>query len=181
MYTFISILRGINVSGQKKIKMEDLKTLYQSLDLTNVKTYIQSGNVIFSCPESDASELAKIIEDKIVEVFNFSVAVLIRTRNNFEQIIQNNPFLTDNKEDFSGLYVTFLAKAPTQSALDSIKLISLESDRFYISGTEIYGFCPDGYGKTKLSNNFFEKKLGVAATTRNWKTVNKLYDLSAGS
>jgi len=176
MKKYISMLRGINVSGQKKIRMEELKTLYNSLNFKNIKTYIQSGNVIFESPDSDISELANKIENKIKQTFGFSVTVIIRTKNEFHNLIVSNPFYGERKEDIKKLHVTFLSATPSASSLREIDKFKDKSDQMVIVGKEIYLFCPNGYGRTKLTNSFFEKKLNVSATTRNWKTVNKLYD-----
>ena len=176
MRKYISMLRGINVSGQNKIKMEELKVLYESLGLKSVKTYIQSGNVIFESPESDVSELVNKIETAIKQAFGFSVIVTIRTMNEFQHVVKNNPFYEKVKEDVKKLHVTFLSDTPSKSSLDLINKLENEPDEWFIAGKEIYLYCPNGYGRTKLTNNYFEKKLNVSATTRNWKTVNKLYD-----
>ena len=177
MNTFISMLRGVNVSGQKKIKMEELKALYESLNLKNVKTYIQSGNVIFECSHSNITELTNKIEKIIKQTFGFSVTVIIRTKNEFKHLIGNNPFYGERKEDITKLHVTFLADIPSHSSLSIMNELEDKSDQVAIAGKNIYLFCPNGYARAKLTNNYFEKKLNVSATTRNWKTVNKLYDL----
>jgi uncharacterized protein (DUF1697 family) len=169
------MLRGINVSGQKKIKMGELKKLYGSLDFKNVKTYIQSGNVIFECSDTNVSKLINKIERKIKNFFGFDVLVLIRTIPEMQKLIENNPFA---KKNTSKLHVTFLSDTPTQSPMDEINKIKDQSEEFFISDKEIYLFCPNGYGRSKLSNNFFERKLGLSATTRNWNTVNKLLELA---
>lgn len=98
MKKYISMLRGINVSGQKKIKMNELRTLYESLGFRPVKTYIQSGNVIFKSPASDTSELVSNIETKIKQTFGFSVSVIIRTASEFQHVINNNPFYGARKD-----------------------------------------------------------------------------------
>ncbi len=177
MIGYISLLRGINVSGQKKIRMEELKKLYESLDFTQVKTYIQSGNVIFESPDSDTSELVNRIETKIKQIFGFSVRVIIRTKNEFQHIINNNPFCGIRQEEITKLHVTFLSDTPAASTLNAIGEFENESDEWIIAGKDIYLFCPNGYGRTKLTNNFFEKKLNLSATTRNWNTVNKLHEI----
>jgi uncharacterized protein (DUF1697 family) len=179
MTTYISLLRGINVSGQKKIKMEELITLYESLDLKHIKTYVQSGNVIFDSSQKDISELSTMIQQKIKQVFGFPVSVFLRTQSELQRIIATNPFLNETSIDINKLYVTFLFDAPIESALSQMKEINTESDEFIISNKEILLHCPKGYGRTKYSNNFFEKKLGITATTRNWKTVTQLFAISA--
>ncbi len=178
MNVYISMLRGVNVSGQKKIKMDALKGLYESLGFNNVKTYIQSGNAIFETTDSDVPELTDRIEQKIEEVFQFSVPIILRTNDSFKKLIDGNPYYADRNVDVTKLYVTFLFSSPSDSSVESLDRLDYGSDEFTLIHEDIYLFCPGGYGKTKLSNSFLEKKLGVTATTRNWKTVNKLYELS---
>lgn len=177
MNTFISLLRGINVSGQKTIRMADLKNLYESLNLARVETYVQSGNVVFDSPEPDAAKLAHLIEAQIEQTFGYAVSVFLRDAHDFERIIASNPFLTQRKEDPASLHVTFLYRPPAGSKVDALTSPSNESDEFLLGEHEIFLFCPHGYGRTKLSNNFFERKLNVAATTRNWKTVKALHQM----
>ena len=176
MQTYISMLRGINVSGQKKIRMVELKSLYESLGFENVQSYVQSGNVVFDSEEQDAIKLRGTIEAQIESTFGFSVPVLIRTGDDFQRIIKSHPF--KDKEAIRVL-VTFLYEHPEQSKLDELSDYKDKVDHFAIGEQEIYLFCPGGYGKTKLSNTFFEKKLGVICTTRNWKSVNALYEMAS--
>lgn len=178
MKTYISLIRGINVSGQKKVKMADLKTMYESLDFKNVQTYIQSGNVIFEYTETDSLVLSKSIEEKILEVFGYDVTVLNKTKEEIQEIIKHNPFQDFPEEGPKKLYVTLLAGIPDEELVKAIEQLKSQADQFHISGKEIYLYCPNGYGSTKLSNNFFERKLKVRATTRNWKTINTLRDLA---
>lgn len=169
------MLRGINVAGQKKVSMEELKKLYESLGFKIVQTYIQSGNVIFQFHDTNVSKLQKIIERKIKQSLGFDVLVLIRTKNEFQILIENTPFLN---KDIGKLHITFLSYAPIHVPLEEINKIKDKSEEFSISNREIYLFCPNGYGKSKLSNNFLERKLKVSATTRNWRTVTKLFDIA---
>ena len=175
MNTLISMLRGINVSGKNTIRMEELRELYETLDFKKVQTYVQSGNVIFETSDTNPSELATKIEKKIKQKFTFDVPVFIRTKSVFEKLIENHPFLG---KDPTKLHVTFLSDKPTKPPLEEIRAATTEDEEFSIIGKEIYLFCPSGYGNTKLSNNFFERKLNVRATTRNWKTVNTLFSLA---
>lgn len=176
MNTYISIVRGINVGGQKKVRMADLKSLYESLGLGNVETYVQSGNVVFDSKEQDAEKLRKDIEAQIEAAFGFSVPVLIRTVDNFQRIIENHPFAN---EDPIRVLVTFLYERPEQSKWDELNLYQDKVDQFVLGEQEIFLFCPGGYGRTKLSNTFFEKKLDVICTTRNWKSINALYEMAS--
>jgi uncharacterized protein (DUF1697 family) len=175
MAVYLSILRGINVSGQKKILMAELKKLYEELGFKNVKTFIQSGNVVFES-KSD-TKLAKKIEQKISEQYNFDVPVIIRTTEEMQQVINANPFLKQKNIDTTKLHVTYLSGIPQQEHITKANTYAYEPDQFIISGKEVYLYCPNGYGNTKLTNNFFENKLKVTATTRNWKTTNELLSI----
>ena len=177
MYTFVSLLRGINVSGQKFIRMTELKALYESLGFTKVTTYVQSGNVVFDCNNPDASETGSTIEIEIERCFGFPVSVILRYQNEFQRIIDGNPFVHPRNEDLSKLHVTFLVSLPPAEISNDLKIPPGITDECILRGKEIYLFCPNGYGRTKLSNSFFERRLKVLATTRNWKTVIALYDL----
>ncbi len=173
MNIYISLLRGINVSGQKMIKMDELKKLYEFLGFQNVKTYIQSGNVIFESDEKDASKLQEIIEKKIEEIFGFDVRVFIRTPEELKRVIDQNPFPGENK----GWYVIFCSASCVGLPLEELQKAKADSEQFSISENGIYLLFPEGVGRTKLSNNFFEKKLKISGTMRNWNTVNKLLEI----
>ena len=175
MNAFISMLRGINVSGQKKIRMMELKNLYESLGFGNVQTYVQSGNVIFDSEEKDVTKLGYEIEAQIESTFGFSVPVLIRTGDDFRRVIDNHPFA---EEEAIRVLVTFLYDRPEKSRLEDLSHYEDKVDQFAIGEREIFLFCPGGYGRTKLSNAFFEKKLEVVATTWNWNSINALYQMA---
>lgn len=178
MTTYISMLRGINVSGQKKIRMAELKNMYEMLGFGNVQTYVQSGNVIFDSSQQEIVKIQKSIETQIEAAFGFSVPVLIRTTDDFKRIIESHPF---KKEEALRVLVTFLYERPDKSKLEDLSQYEDKVDKFAIGEQEIFLFCPGGYGKTKLSNTFFERKLDVVATTRNWKSVNALYEMTSES
>ena len=169
------MLRAVNVSGQKKIRMVDLKSLYDSLGLGNVQTYIQSGNVVFDSVEQDIEKVRNSIETQIETQLGFFVPVLIRTVDDFLRIIEKHPFA---REEAIRVLVTFLYEKPEDSKWKELNIYKDKVDQFALGEQEIFLFCPGGDGKTKLSNNFFEKKLAVIATTRNWKSVNALYQMS---
>ncbi|MBA3899367.1 MAG: DUF1697 domain-containing protein [Bacteroidetes bacterium] len=174
METYISLLRGINVSGQKKVNMKDLKGLYESLGYSSVSTYIQSGNVVFSAETQDKSFLTEQIKQKIFEFYAFVVPVLIRDISEIQNVILKNPFVTKAGVEEQQLYVTFLSEEPQQDLINQLKASDFFPEGFVISDREIFLNCTNGYGKTKLNNSFFERKLKVNATTRNWRTVNEL-------
>jgi len=173
---YIALIRGVNVGG-KRIKMAHLKENFESMGYKNVKTYLQSGNVIFEDKSSNITEIRQNIENNINKEFEFSVNVIIRTEKELEYIITNNPFNKENME-ISSLYVTFLQNVPDEEILANLDLNIEDNERFEIIGKEIYLYLPHGYARTKLTNNALEKKLKIVATTRNWKTTNKLMELS---
>ena len=176
---YVSMLRGINVSGQKKIKMSDLTSLYESKGLLNVVTYIQSGNVIFEAATGNSVELKEVIEAAIEDRFEFHVPVEIRTHREIEETIRHCPYGPVNMAlDGSRVLVTFLSSEPSEDAVMAVQDSVLAPEELVVRGRVVYLHCPNGYGKSKLSNSFIERRLGVAATTRNWKTVHKLCALS---
>lgn len=154
------------------IKMVDLVSLFKSLGLTNISTYMQSGNVLFSCDYNlNVKDLRVLISTGIKKKFGFDVAVLIRNFDEINKIITGNPYLRDSKTDVEKLYVTMLDESPDAARVEILKETDFSPESFGISGREVYIFCPDGYGRAKLNNNFLEKRLGKTATTRNWKTL----------
>ncbi|NQZ12680.1 MAG: DUF1697 domain-containing protein [Algicola sp.] len=176
---FISILRGINVSGQKKIKMADLKALYEGLGFSNVSTYIQSGNVLFECEQNDKSPLKTQIEQAITKAYSFDVPVDVRTVDEFKAVLANLPFDgIELEKDGTQVMVTFLAGEPHQDKIDAIATYVKAPEKLVVDGSVVYLHCPNGYGKSKLTNVFIEKKLAVCATTRNLKSVTKLCELA---
>jgi uncharacterized protein (DUF1697 family) len=178
MTTFISLLRGINVSGQKSIRMAEISHLYEALGLNLVQTYLQSGNIVFQSDGLDGSALVNRIEAKIEKSYGYHVAVFIRTLNDFQHIVNYNPFLRDRNEDPANLYVTFLYSLPKKEMVNRLAAQVSEEDKFIPGEKEMYLLCLHGYGKTKLSNNYFEKRLSVSATTRNWNTVTALLKIA---
>lgn len=180
--TYVALLRGINLGGHKIVKMDRLRKTFEELGFEDVKTYIQSGNVVFKASAQAPENLAKRIEEKVLRQFGFAVPVVVKTSDEIGDVIRNNPLVKEKGIDLSKLHVTFLSGAPEKSALKVLEAIAAGPDQFRGSGAAIYLHCPNGYHETKLGNNVLEKMLKVGATTRNWKTVNQLYVMSlAGS
>ena len=174
MPTYIAMLRGINVSGHKLIKMEALRASFAALRLSNIQTYVQSGNVVFGVGSGSVAALCEKIEQRILRDFGFSVPVFLRTAKELEEIIRDNPFLKQSAIDHSKLHVTFLSDAAPRLAHEALQPLAIKPEQFRVIGRQVYLYCPNGYGRTKLSNTAIEKKLLVGATTRNWNTVNTL-------
>ncbi|WP_371367337.1 DUF1697 domain-containing protein [Sporomusa rhizae] len=172
MTTFIGLLRGINVGGHRRIKMADLKRLLENLGLHEVQTYIQSGNVLFES-EHDVSLLGQQIQQEIQAVFGFDVPVILRTAAELDRLIENSPFAV-----MPGLNVAFLAAKPTQEAVHELVSYDAGDDKFSISDMDIYVLYQGDVRKSLLTTNFFEKKLKVSLTVRNWNTIITLATLS---
>jgi uncharacterized protein (DUF1697 family) len=175
MQTYISLLRGINVSGSKMIKMELLKQLYQDLLFTGIQTYIQSGNVIFASVETDLAALQNQISDAIKTRFGYEVPVCVLRYESLLEILKNNPFVSaDPGVDVAHLYLTFLNAPPADAATQKLKETDFSPERLALHGQVAYLYLPNGYGRARLNNNLIETRLKTSATTRNWKTLNTL-------
>ena len=179
MKKYLAILRGINVGGRRKLLMADLRGICEDLGWLDTKTYIQSGNVLFSSKKKISStKEAKRLENVIKEQFDFDVPVIIIAVDELEQVANANPFIKSDDFAIKQLHMTFLGDSATKSALKTLKDLQNPPDQFHINGSFIYLKIITGYSKTKLTNTFFEKKLGVKATSRNWKTVSKILELA---
>ena len=176
MTKFIALLRGINVSGQKKIPMVELRELLAKMGLSNVQTYIQSGNVIFQSSESNKAKLALQIHNAIKAHFGFEVPVLVLKPKELKAIFDACPVPEDQK---TNSYFMMLYEVPDKILVEEVSNLSYSNETFHIKDTCIYFYSAIGYGKSKFSNNFFERKLKFTATARNYKTMAKLLSLSA--
>ena len=177
MKKFIALLRGINVSGQKIIKMSDLKSLFEDLGFHDVATYIQSGNVVFSSKEKSGEKLEAKISSTIKNKFGFDAQVVVINPEEIEYVLKNNPFIK-RKKDTNKLCVTFLSETPSVVNIEKLSAINYSPEEYFIEGKHIYLFVPNGFGKAKLNINLFENKLKVVGTSRNWKTVKALSELA---
>lgn len=171
MKKYIVLLRGINVSGKNKLPMAELRELLKDLQFENVQTYIQSGNVILESNKTK-SEACQKIKDGIFNKFGYDVPVLIRTPQEWKEIIEKYPFSNENEKIVA---FTFLDRTTSET---EIEIKGIKEDQYKIAGDVVYLNCPSGFGKTKLTNNTIEKKLSVVATTRNYKTTLKLLELT---
>jgi len=169
MITYISLLRGINVSGQKKILMADLKGLYESLGFCDVKTYIQSGNVVFNFKKTTTVKLQQLIFDKIQSHYGFNVPNLILSLDEIEKALLKNPY-----QDIEKPYFTFLSEQPLAENIIELNKHNFENEFYELKEKVIYSHYPNGAGRAKMTLNFFEKKLKVNATARNLNTTKKL-------
>lgn len=176
--TYIALLRGINVSGQKLIKMTELKTMFETIGFNNVTTYIQSGNVVFSSTKIEVEEIQNEIKKAILKQFGFDVDVQVLESSQLKKIKEEHPFLKENEEQLKAIYYTLLAEKPDKDLVDELNKLVQTVEFFHIMDDVVYCFYPNGYGNAKWHNVFFEKKLKVSCTTRNFNTMQKLIELS---
>lgn len=175
MSTYIILLRGINVGGHKKIKMADLRQLLSAAAFEDVRSYVQSGNIVLS---SEAS--ASAVQDKIAQIidehYGFKVPVFVLLVEDLLAAIQQQPFI--DKEE-KRLHLTFLEQAPSPEIVKNSLPPKFDTpDEYQIIDKTVFLYCPNGYGRSKLTNDFWERKLQLNATTRNWKTANKLAEIA---
>lgn len=180
MPVVISMLRGVNVGGHNQIKMDALRTLYEALGFEDVRSYVQSGNVIFRARQKNSEALATKIQDAIERAFGFRPAVLVRTTEELKRAVAGNPFAGRRNIEPGKLLVTFLAAEPgpeSQSVLDGLKK---HPEELHLKGRELYIYFPDGAGQSKLPWSALEKLLKVQGTARNWNSVTKLLEIAEG-
>lgn len=175
--TYVALLRGINLGSRNRVAMADLRALVTGLGHEDVSTYLQSGNVVFRAA-GRAADLRLALEGGIRGELGLDVTVLLRTKGELATLVAGNPF-TEKAKAPTTLHVTFLAEAPKRARIRDLDPQVGEPDEFQVAGRDVYLHCPNGYGRSKLGNALFERRLGVAATTRNWKTVTSLAELAA--
>lgn len=178
--TYVALLRGINVGGKNKLPMRDLVELFEQAGCSDVKTYIQSGNVVFKAAARTGERLVAAVEKRITERFALTVPIVLRTSEELVKVARANPFLA-RKRDEKTLHVIFLADAPSAGAIASLDAQRSPPDEFTVAGREIYVFSPNGVGRSKLTNDYFDRKLATTSTGRNWRTVLTLVELSGGA
>jgi len=176
--THVALLRGINVGGKNILPMKDLAQMFADAGCTDVRTYIQSGNVIFK--KADTLRLADAITANVQKRFGFRIPVILRTSEQLRKTIGDNPFLTA-EADQKALHVYFLAAAPNARAIAGLDRGRSAPDAFHVRGQEIYLHLPNGMARTKLTNGYFDSKLSTVCTARNWSTVLKLAEIMQAS
>lgn len=177
MNTYIALLRGINVSGQKKILMTDLRDLLTKSGFENVQTYIQSGNVIFESEEANTNVLSDKIEQIIRDQYGFEVPTLVILPKAMEKAVSRNPFIVHPDIEETGTYFTFLKDSPNKEGIEKFNAVSYPGETFQLIDNVVYYHCSIGFGKAKFTNKMMENKLGTRATTRNFKTTMKLISM----
>jgi uncharacterized protein (DUF1697 family) len=176
MQTYIALFRGINVGGKHSLPMKELASLFETWGAENVKTYIQSGNVVFHIAPKRVSSLTGQLKSEILERYGFNPNIVVIDRAEIESVIANNPF-PEAEADPSSLHVGFLASEPVNPNLEKLESLKKSSERYCLLGKSFYLYAPEGVGRSKLAASS-EKLLGTPMTDRNWKTVCKLREMA---
>lgn len=167
------------MAGHNKIKMTDLSALYKKMGFKDAETYIQSGNVVFGISENlSETELNAKIEEAILKEFKYNIPVINRTPEELRAILFLNPFAEEENFNPEKLAVIFLHEKPSESQIEKVRSINYPPDKFIIAGKEIYIYCPNGFGRSKIYTGFFENKMKVTGTGRNWNTINALIKIA---
>jgi uncharacterized protein (DUF1697 family) len=177
--THVALLRGLNLGGSNRLPMKELAALFVDAGCREVVTYIQSGNVVFQAGDAVAARIPAQIREAIAARYGFQVPIVTRAAAEMAQVVQSNPFLQEGA-DPAALHVVFLAEAPDAARVESLDPHHSPTDRFILRGRELYLHCPNGLARTKLTNDYFDRRLGTISTMRNWRTVLKLHELAGG-
>ncbi|MCY4113353.1 MAG: DUF1697 domain-containing protein [Chloroflexi bacterium] len=174
---YIALLRAINVGGTKKLLMADLRAMFEASGCSDVRTYIQSGNVVFRAEPALAERLPSLIEAEIAASHGFEVPVVTRTAAEWTAVVDGNPFLAAGA-DPAHLHVGFLASTPSAARIAELDPDRSPQDAFEIRGREVYLHFPNGTARSKLTVDYFDRTLGTTITIRNWRTVGKLLEMA---
>lgn len=173
----IALLRGINVGGKNKLPMKDLAALFREAGCEDVRTYIQSGNVLFRAGATPADAIPSLISASIEDRFGYRVPVVRRTAAELRATVEANPFAGAEADR---LLVLFLADSPDPERVEALDPNRSPGDEFAVVGREVFLHCPNGFARSKLTNSYFDSALSTTSTGRNWRTVGKLLELATG-
>ena len=174
MTTHLALLRGINVSGHNMMKMDALQKMLENLGFTNVKTYIQSGNVFVTTQEENPAAVGFKIKQEVFKTFGHDVPVVVINKDDLTSCLNNNLFLKEKEVDTKKLYVAFTSMELHKDRIHDLKMSAVKPDEVHLDKNRIYIKYAFSAGKTRLDQKYIEKKLNVIATIRNWNTVNQL-------
>jgi uncharacterized protein (DUF1697 family) len=178
MPTYIAMLRGINIGASKRVEMARLRKMFESLGFKNVRTYIQSGNVVFQ-GRGAAAGLAVKVDQAMQAEFGFGALVIARTEEEMARAIENNPFVNQSRKEPAKVHVCFLSEVPAAEAVKKLEALATKTEQVKCAGSESYVYHVDGLGKAKvLTHGVLEKVLAVKVTMRNWNTASKLFELA---
>ncbi len=174
MPPYVSLFRAINVGGKNMVKMDALRQLHESVGFENVRHLLQTGNIVFQAPTSNTKKLEEKIESAMIQRVGFRVDVLVRTADEFKEIVSRNPFYGDKSKEVKWNVILFLKQAPTTAGLDALREANVGPEEFQPIGRELHVYYTNGVGRSKFTNALIERKLNVSSTGRNWNTITKL-------
>ena len=177
MTAWVALLRGINVGGRAAVPMAELRRVFEDCGCASVSTYIASGNVVFASEEPDRAALVRVLERAVDDVFGFGTEVMLRTSDELGTVARSHPF----GEDGSKSAVAFLVREPPPEAVRSLGEVEIAPEEFRVVGADVFLRYPNGLGRARLNGALLERRLGVSATIRNWRTVTKLAELAGGA
>ncbi len=175
----VALLRGINVGGKNRLPMKDLVAIFEHLGCRDVRTYIQSGNVVFAARAALARRIPELVSAAIADRFDYRVPVVTRSARELGRVVAGNPFVRTGV-DVNLLHVAFLAARPGAARVRGLDPDRSPPDEFEVRGREIYLYCPNGMARTRLTNTYFDSRLATPGTIRNWRTVLSLSGLAGG-
>jgi uncharacterized protein (DUF1697 family) len=175
----VALLRGVNLAGKNRLAMKDLGAMFDAAGCTDVVTYIQSGNVVFRASNACAARVPAAVAKAIADRLGFRAPVVMRTASELRSVLRGNPFLEAGAAE-DELHVMFLADRPSPARVATLDPKRSPPDEFVVRGRDVYLRCPNGMGRSKLSNQYFDSKLGTTSTIRNWRTVLKLVEMTGG-
>ena len=173
----MALLRGINLAGKNRMSMASLIAMFVEAGCADVAAYIQSGNIVFTAAPGLAARLPPLITRRIADELGLTVPLVTRTRDEIAAVVAANPFLAEGS-DPATLYVSFLADTPSAQSVAALDPARSPPDRFIVRGREIYLCFPGGSARSRLTNDYFDRRLGTVSTARNWRTVQKLLALA---
>jgi len=176
---YLALLRGINVGGNNKLPMDALRDLFVAAGCRDVRTYIQSGNVIFRADPNVVASLPTAVTTRIADRFGFRAPVMLRTAAQLDDVIRHNPFVAEGAAAAT-LHVLFLADLPQARRVADLDPDRSPPDAFMARGQEVYLRLPHGAARTKLTNAYVDATLATTSTGRNWRTVTTLRALMDG-
>ena len=179
-HPYVALLRGINVGGGNRLLKRELVAIFEAAGCTDIRTYIQSGNVVFGATSALAERLSVRISAAIAVSHGYQVPVVVRTAADFARIVHSNPFLAAGT-DPAKLHVGFLAATPEPARVATLDPDRSPPDAFAVRGCEVYLHFPNGVARSKLTNVYFDRTLGTVCTIRNWRTVCKLHQMASGA
>jgi uncharacterized protein (DUF1697 family) len=173
---YVALLRGINLGGKNKLPMAALKEIFEASGCRDVRTYIQSGNVLFNADRAVVAGVPALAAARIAEAYGYRVPVLLRTAGELAATVAGNPFLEAGLAE-DALHVLFLADAPGPDRIARLSPDRSPPDAFAVRGRDVYLHCPGGLARTRLTNAYFDTRLATTSTGRNWRTVTTLLAL----